>query len=72
MKPRAPFLSFVHSVKGFLEIAEVNVYCTDFFEQVLVLCQSARSNSGSSEKLAEKLNLLGPPTTLTVRGNNSR
>ena len=72
MKLRAPFLSSVPGVKSFLEIAEVNVYSTEYFEQVLVLCHSARSNSGSSENLAKKLKLLGPPTTLTVRGKNSR
>ena len=56
----------VTNVKGLLQTAELDMYFTDFFEQVHVLCDSAYSRPSIFEKLAKRLKLQGPALTLSV------
>ena len=62
----------VIDMKGLLQITEVEVHTETNSTKVLALCDSARSHSWISEKLATKLNLKGLPTKLTVHGINSQ
>ena len=62
----------VSDVKGLLQITEVELESPSCSEKVLVLCDSACSHSWISKRLADKLQVKGSPTKLTVHGINSQ
>ena len=64
-------LPSISDVKGFLQITEVEVQTSEKSAKVLVLCDSACSHSWISSELADKLDVRGTPTKLTVHGINS-
>ena len=61
----------VSDVKGLLQM-EVELESPSCSEKVLVLCDSACSHSWISKRLAEKPQVKGSPTKLTVHGINSQ
>ena len=67
----SPGMPSVMNVKELLHITAINLQLSFHTERVLVLCDSACSNSWISEKLARKLNVQGAPLKLTVHGINS-
>ena len=64
-------LPSISDVKGLLQITEVEVQTSEKSAKVLVLCDSACSHSWISSELADKLDVRGTPTKLTVHGINS-
>ena len=62
----------VSDVKGLLQITEIELESPSDSEKVLVLCDSACSHSWISKRLADKLQVKGSPTKLTVHGINSQ
>ena len=60
----------VSDVKGLLQITKVELESPSCSEKVLVLCDSACSHSWISKRLADKLQVKGSPTKLTVHGIN--
>ena len=64
-------LPSVSDVKGLLQKTEVELQTSEKSERVLVLCDSACSDSWISFELARKLDVRGSPTKLTVHGINS-
>ena len=60
----------VSDVKGLLQITEVELESPSCSEKVLVWCDSACSHSWISKRLANKLQVKGSPTKLTVYGIN--
>ena len=65
-------MSSVSAVKGLLQITEVELESPSCSEKLLVLCDSACSHSWISKRLADKLQVKGSPTKLTVHGINSQ
>ena len=64
-------LPSISDVKGLLQITEVELQTSENSAKVLVLCDSACSHSWISSELADKLDVRGTPTKLTVHGINS-
>ena len=64
----SPGMLSVTNVKDLLQITEVNLQSSFHTEKVLVLCDSAFSNSWISKTLARKLNVQGTPLKITVHG----
>ena len=62
----------VSDVKGLLQITEVELEPLSGSKKVLVLGDSACSHSWISKRLADKLQVKGNPTKLTVHGINSQ
>ena len=62
----------VSDFKDLLQITEVELESPSCSEKVLVLCDSTCSHSWISKRLADKLQVKGSPTKLTVHGINSQ
>ena len=62
----------ITDVKGLLQITEVELTSPSSSAKILALCDSACSHSWISRKLADKLQVKGSATKLTVHGINSQ
>ena len=62
----------VTDVKGLLQITEVELTSPSSSAKILALCDSACSHSWISRRLADKLQVKGSATKLTVHGINSQ
>ena len=62
----------VSELKGLLQITEIELQSPSGSKKVLVLCDSACSHSWISKGLADKLQVKGSPTKITVHGINSQ